>query len=70
MNSYQIEKGWYVGDCLPSKSELFNDVIKVLKRHPKLRLNLAHFGFTTDAYEEAEEYEEKKVVKCYKRYYP
>ena len=56
MNSYQIEKGWYVGDCLPSKSELFNDVIKVLKRHPKLKLNLAHFGFTTDAYEEAEEF--------------
>ena len=56
MTPYQIEKGWYVGDDMPSKAGLFQDVIAVLKKHPKLRLTLAHFGFTTDAIWEAEEF--------------
>lgn len=56
MTKRQLENGWYVGDDMPSKSELFKDVITVLKRHPKLKLILAHFGFTTDAIWEAKEF--------------
>ncbi len=56
MDPYQIEKGWYVGDVLPSKDELFYDVIDVMKRHPKLKLSLAHFGFTSDCIEQAKEF--------------
>jgi predicted TIM-barrel fold metal-dependent hydrolase len=56
MTEVQLKNGWYVGDDMPSKAELFKDVLAVLKKHPNLRLTLAHFGFTTDNIAEAKEF--------------
>ena len=50
------QKKWYVGDNMPSKDELFYDVIAVLDRHPNLRITMAHFGFTTDNIEQAKKF--------------
>ena len=50
------QKKWYVGDNMPSKDELFYDIIAVLKKHPNLRMTLAHFGFTTDNISQAKEF--------------
>ena len=52
----EAHKKWYVGDDMPSKDELFYDVIAVLNKHPNLRITLAHFGFTTDNIEQAKEF--------------
>ena len=49
-------RGWYVGKEMPSKDELFYDIIAILKKHPNLRVTLAHFGFTTDNIAQAKEF--------------
>lgn len=47
---------WFVGPDQPTKREFYDEVIKVLKKHPRLRLTMAHFGFTSEKIEEAEEF--------------
>ena len=56
MTEAEIKSGWFVGEDMPPKKELFNDVIALLKNHPNLKLTLAHFGFTTEDIAEAKEF--------------
>lgn len=51
-----LDRGWLVGKDQLSKEEMFRDVMNVLKKYPKLRLTLAHFGFTAESIEEAKEF--------------
>lgn len=55
LSPYALEHGWYCGDGL-SKDELFEDVMQVMQKHPKLHLTLAHLGFTGDNIEQAERF--------------
>ncbi len=43
-------------DTFPTKSELLSEVFEILKKHPKLKLYLAHFGFMIDNIEMAERF--------------
>ena len=52
----ESQRKWYVGDDMPSKDELFNDIIAILDKHPNLRITLAHFGFTTDNIKQARQF--------------
>ncbi|MBQ8658513.1 MAG: amidohydrolase family protein [Clostridia bacterium] len=45
----------YAGD-FPSKRQLTDEVFGILKKHPKLKLGLAHFGFMSYDIEEAERF--------------
>ena len=56
MPEYQRKQGWFVGKDFPSKDELFYDIIAIVKKHPKLKLTLAHLGFTSDNIEHAKEF--------------
>ena len=56
MTPYQIGRGWFCGPDLPTKDGMFEDVIAVLRRHPRLKLTMAHFGFLTDNKEQAKLY--------------
>lgn len=44
-----IENGWFYGDgTFPSLEEIYNQVLAVLERHPKLKVTFAHFFFMSD----------------------
>lgn len=52
-----LERGWFCGDgTFPPLEELYADVERVLDRHPKLNISLAHFYFLSDQPERAEKF--------------
>lgn len=44
-SSYAIEHGWVCDGNDLTQMQMIEDVFEVLKKHPKLHLTLAHFGF-------------------------
>ncbi len=48
--------GRFCGEKCPSKRQLHDEVEGILKKHPKLHLTLAHYGFLVDDYAAAEHY--------------
>lgn len=47
--AFAVENGWcYLDDSFASLSEIYRQVETVLHRHPKLKVCLAHFYFTSD----------------------
>ncbi len=53
MTEHEISRGWFVDSSLPTKNEMFEEIMTVMSRHPKLKLTLAHYGFTSDNIEQA-----------------
>lgn len=45
VTKYAIEQGRVYDETYPRKEELTEEVFGIMKKHPKLRLTLAHFGF-------------------------
>ena len=44
-----IERGWFYGDgTYPSLERIYNDVFEILERHPRLKIQFAHFFFWAD----------------------
>lgn len=56
LSPLQLARGWLVGKDQLTKEEMFRDVMNVMKKHPKLHLTLAHFGFTSENIEDAKEF--------------
>ena len=56
LSAYAIEQGWFCGEKDLKKNEVHDDIMAVLKKHPKLHLTLAHFGFMGDAPEYAKRF--------------
>ena len=61
VDEYAIRKGRYCDETFPTKAQLHAEVEEILRKHPKLRLTLAHMGFMSYDIEQAkrflEEYE-------------
>ena len=55
-SEYAIKAGRVYDSTYPTKRELSDSVFSVLKRHPKLKLILAHMGFMSYDISEAERY--------------
>lgn len=53
LDQWTIQKGRACDDTFPSKNELKEEVMRVIQKHPKLRLCLAHMGFLTYDIEDA-----------------
>ena len=53
LDEWTIKKGRACDETFPKKNELTEEVMRVVKKHPKLRLTLAHFGFMTYDIEDA-----------------
>ena len=53
MTEHEISRGWFVDSSLPTKDEMFEEIMTIMSRHPKLKLTLAHYGFTSDNIEQA-----------------
>ncbi len=51
-----IDAGWYNDESGLTKAQMEEDVFKVMEKFPNLRLTIAHFGFFTDNYENAEKF--------------
>lgn len=51
-----IKEGRVYDETYPTKKELIGQVFNVLKKFPKLKLTLAHFGFLSDDIKRAEEF--------------
>lgn len=56
LSQYAIEHNWACGENDLTKLEMLNDVLDVMKKHPKLHLTLAHFGFMGDNLKIAEKF--------------
>ena len=54
VGAYAISRGWFADESLPSKDEMHRDVLRVMEKHPRLSLTLAHFGFLGHSVDEAE----------------
>ena len=51
-----IKRGWFYGDgTYPSLDRVYGDVFDVLKKHPKLKVQFAHFFFWSEYPEKLEE---------------
>lgn len=49
-----LERGWFCGDgSFPPLEDFYADVERVLDKHPKLNISLAHFYFLSDQLERA-----------------
>ena len=47
--SFAIERGWcYEDESYATKEEIYQEMEKVLKTHPRLKVVLAHFYFLSD----------------------
>ena len=52
LSEWAIKRGWWCGDgTYPTRDEFYEETYGILKKFPKLKLTLAHFGFMT--YDEA-----------------
>ena len=45
VDEYALKAGRFCDSTFPTKAQLHQEVDEILKKHPKLRLTLAHFGF-------------------------
>ncbi len=55
MTPERIRRGWFYGDgTFPTKQQIYNEVFRMLGKHPKLRVTFAHFFFLSDFPDEAE----------------
>ena len=52
-DEYSIKMGRVCDSTYPTKNELHDEVDGIMKKHPKLRLTLAHFGFMSTDIERA-----------------
>lgn len=50
-----IQKGWYYDESYPTKAEFDGVLEEVLRRHPRLKIALAHMGFYADRPQKAAE---------------
>ena len=51
-----VDRGWFYGDgTFPSREDLYEQVLAVLERHPRLKITFAHFLFLADEPERLEE---------------
>lgn len=63
---YMLSRGWcYDGPGFLSLEELYEDVWKLLDKHPKLRLTLAHFFFMSDNLKRAAEFLDAHPSVCF-----
>ena len=53
-DEYSIKMGRVCDSTYPTKNELHDEVDGIMKKHPRLRLTLAHFGFMSTDIERAE----------------
>lgn len=53
MSPHAIARGWYNDETADTKDEMLEDVMTVMRRHPRLKLTMAHFGFLADNIEQA-----------------
>ena len=53
-SEYAIQVGRVYDSSYPTKDEITEQVFSVMKKHPKLKLSLAHFGFFSQEKENAE----------------
>ena len=56
MTDHEISRGWFVDSSMPTKNEMFEEILTIMSRHPKLKLTLAHYGFTSDNIEQAKRF--------------
>ncbi len=49
-------RGWFCDETHPTKKQLHDEVEGILKKHPNLRLTLAHFGFLINDYSAMERF--------------
>ena len=54
MSDYAIKHGWGAGEM--TKLQMHEDIALLMKKHPNLKLSLAHFGFYADERELGEEF--------------
>lgn len=59
VDEYAKKVGRFCDETYPTKAQLHGEVDEILKKHPKLRLTLAHFGFLTYRIEDAEAWLER-----------
>ena len=57
-DEYSIKMGRVCDSTYPTKDELHDEVDGIMKKHPKLRLTLAHFGFMSTDIERAKRWME------------
>lgn len=53
VNDWLREHGRFYDETFPTADELYDEMEQVLTRHPKLKIALAHFYFTSDDYEKS-----------------
>ena len=58
-DGYAIQMGRVYDNTYPTRSQLLNEVDGIMKKHPKLRLALAHFGFMSYDIEQAQRWVEE-----------
>ncbi|MBQ7915394.1 MAG: amidohydrolase family protein [Firmicutes bacterium] len=56
MTPHEISRGWFCDASLPTKDEMFEEVMTIMDRHPRLHLTMAHYGFTSDALDQAQRF--------------
>ena len=56
MSEYAIKRGWFVDETNLTLTEMQEDILTLMKRHPKLRFTQAHCGFTSDRIEQAKRF--------------
>lgn len=54
MSDFEIKAGWFCDDSFPKLEELRKEVFAVLRKFPRLRINLAHFFFLSEELETCE----------------
>lgn len=55
-SEYAIQAGRVYDDSYPTKEEITYQIFRIMEKHPKLKLILAHFGFMSNDIEEATRY--------------
>ena len=56
VDAWSLQAGRYCDETYPTKAQLHEEVDGILKKHPRLRLTMAHFGFMSYDIEQAKRY--------------
>lgn len=56
VDAWSLKAGRFCDETYPTKAQLHEEVDGILKKHPKLRLTMAHFGFMSYDIEQAKRY--------------
>ena len=56
VDEYALKVGRFCDETYPTKAQLHAEVDEIMRKHPKLKLILAHFGFLTYEIEEAKKW--------------